>query len=399
MNSRVLILVFLLLPSTLWAQSSSYEISGYVKCLSSIADYPTVESNLYDQQVHTRINISWYPSDALRGQMDLRIRALYGDSLEELPGFSDEIITDYDITNLDWHMWDWKKSLGYGQIDRLWLDYTNNNLEITLGRQRIAWGTSMVWNVIDLFNPKSVLDFDYEEKPGADALRVQYYTGAVSKIELSLSPGEDSEHATVAGLYSINISGYDFYGIAGIRNNRWIAGGAWAGSILDGGFRGEFLISQSPDRDVSRNSPHTTAANESIFASDRTIASFVLSGDYTFPNTFYIHTEFLYNSNGKVENTGVFQQEAGDAGMLSPARWSIYQEFAYDITPLTRATVFGIYNPDDHSSIVVPMVTRSLSTNLDLLLIGFLTSGEQSSEFGSYGNSIHLRLKYSFSKS
>lgn len=391
-----ILLLLLILPCPLWAQPSSFEILGYVKYLSSISDYPGVKGNLYDQQVHARINTVWYPTDSLRGQMDVRIRAFYGDSIEKIPGFSEEIINNYDFTNLDTLMWDRKKSLGYGQIDRLWLDYTKNDLEITLGRQRIAWGTSLVWNVIDLFNPKSVLDFDYEEKPGSDAFRVQYYTGAISKAELSIKPGKDGGHSSIAGLYLMNISGYDFYTIAGIRNNRWMAGGAWAGDVLDGGFRGEVLVSQSPDRDASQSQSNLPVPGDSIFASHRTVVSFVLSGDYTFANTFYIHTECLFNSNGKRQNAGLFQQEASDAGMLSPARWSIYQEFAYDLTPLMRATLFGIFNPDDHSSIIVPMLSRSLRTNLDLLLIGFLPSGEPNSEFGVYGRSIYLRLKYSF---
>ena len=398
MKKQLLKILFLLLilPCSLKAQTSSFEISGYVKYLSSISDYPGVEGTLYDQLIHSRINTVWFPSDSLRGEMDIRMQAFYGDSIEKIPGFSEGIKTNYDFTNLDAVMWDRRKSIGYGQIDRLWLDYTKKDLQITLGRQRIAWGTSLVWNVIDLFNPKSVLDFDYEEKPGADALRMQYYTGAVSKTEFSIKPAKDYEHSTLAGLFSINISGYDFFCITGVRNNRWVAGGAWAGSVLDGGFRGEVLVSQSPDRDASRGSSSLLRSDESIFAYHRTVASFVLSGDYTFSNTFYIHTELLYNSNGKKENAGLFQQEAIDAGMLSPARWSIYQEFAYDITPLNRATLFGMYNPDDHSSIIVPMLSRSLNSNLDLLLIGFLPSGEQNTEFGVYGKSINLRLKYSF---
>ena len=385
-----------MLSCPLWAQSSSLEVSGYIKYLSSITDYPGIEDTLYDQLVHTRINTDWYPSDYLRGKMDIRIRAFYGDSVEKNPEFRREIKDNYDFTNLDAVIWDKRKSLGYGQIDRLFLDYTRHDLQLTLGRQRIAWGTSLVWNVIDLFNPKSVLDFDYEEKPGADAIRLQYYTGAVSKVELSMRPGKESESSTVAGLFSMNISEYDFYLIAGTRNNRWVAGGAWAGSVMDGGFRGEILLSQSPDRDSSRNNSLLPVSGESIFSSKRIVASFVLSGDYTFPNTFYIHTEVLYNSNGKRENAGLFYGEAAYAGMLSPARWSVYQEFAYDMTPLTRATIFGIYNPDDHSSILVPMLSRSLSTDLDLLLIGFLTSGKENTEFGAYGESINLRLKFSF---
>lgn len=398
MIKKILIILFVFLSSSfsIRAQSDSFDISGYIKYLSSVSDYPGIQGTLYDQLIHTRINTAWYPSDSLRGEMDMRLRIFYGDSVEKIPGFKKEITTNYDFTNFDAVMRDGRKSLGYGQIDRLWLDYTKKNLEVTLGRQRIAWGTALVWNVIDLFNPKSVLDFDYEEKPGADALRIQYYTGAVSKVELSARPGKDIEHSTVAGLFSINWANYDFFFIGGTRNNRWVAGGAWAGSVLDGGFRGEFLISQSPDRDVSRGNSLFPVPGESIFASHKTVASFVLSGDYTFTNTFYILTECLYNSNGKRKNAGLFQQEAIDAGMLSPAQWSIYQEFSYDITPLTKATIFGIFNPNDHSSIVVPMLSKSLKTNLDLLLIGFFPSGKAATEFGVYGKSIDIRLKYSF---
>jgi hypothetical protein len=82
--------------------------------------------------------------------------------------------------------------------------------------------------------------------------------------------------------------------------------------------------------------------------------------------------------------------------MLSPARWSYYQEFAYDISPLTRVALFGIFNPVDHSSIIVPQVTHSLTANLDLLVIGQFASGGRYSEFREYGKSITLRLKYSF---
>jgi hypothetical protein len=82
--------------------------------------------------------------------------------------------------------------------------------------------------------------------------------------------------------------------------------------------------------------------------------------------------------------------------MLSPARWSYYQEIAYDITPLTRASVYAIFNPVDHSSIAVPRLTYSITSNLDLLLIGQFSSGDLSSEFGMYPKSMTLRLKHSF---
>ena len=124
--------------------------------------------------------------------------------------------------------------------------------------------------------------------------------------------------------------------------------------------------------------------------------SFSLSGDYTFPNTFYIHTEILFNNSGKTSNTFLYQEEALQLGMLSAARWSIYQEFAYDITPLLRGTIFGIFNPNDKSFVIVPSFNYSVTANLDFYIIGLLFEGDPLTEFGEYGTSFYLRLKYSF---
>ena len=121
-----------------------------------------------------------------------------------------------------------------------------------------------------------------------------------------------------------------------------------------------------------------------------------MSGDYTFPNTFYIHTEILYNNNGKTSNTLLFQEEALSLGMLSAARLSIYQEFAYDITPLLRGTVFGIYNPNDKSYVIVPSLGYSVITNLDLYFAAFFFEGAPLTEYGDYGTTIYARIKYSF---
>ena len=137
--------------------------------------------------------------------------------------------------------------MGYLEVDRLWLDYYTQDLQITIGRQRVAWGTSWVWNPTDLFNPLNVLDFDYEERPATDAIRLQYYTGAVSKVDLTYKPAKELENQILAGLVSFNNWNYDFNLIAGMRFKRWLVGLSWVGDILDAGFRGEVLVSQTPN--------------------------------------------------------------------------------------------------------------------------------------------------------
>jgi hypothetical protein len=121
-----------------------------------------------------------------------------------------------------------------------------------------------------------------------------------------------------------------------------------------------------------------------------------LSGDYTFPNSLYFHTEVLYNGDGATEDAGLRWTLALARGELSPARWSIYQEVSGDMSPLLRGSLFGLFNPIDGSRIVVPSVSWSVGTNWDLLLIALLGGGNRLSEFGETGSSAFARVRWSF---
>ncbi|MEZ4983057.1 MAG: hypothetical protein R2769_16025 [Saprospiraceae bacterium] len=62
-------------------------------------------------------------------------------------------------------------------LDRLFVQYTYKQFEARLGRQRINWGISTIWNPNDIFNAYNFSDFDYEERPGSDAMLLKYYIG------------------------------------------------------------------------------------------------------------------------------------------------------------------------------------------------------------------------------
>ena len=122
----------------------------------------------------------------------------------------------------------------------------------------------------------------------------------------------------------------------------------------------------------------------------------VLSADYAFSNSFYVHTEALYNRSGLTQNAGLYQTQAQQLGLLTVSRWSLFQEFAYDLHPLVRLDVFALFNPNDRSYLIAPSVSWSALTNLDLYLIGFFSGGNALSEFGSFGRAAFCRLKWSF---
>ncbi len=378
----LLVALSLLAVSTASGRAGGAEVGGYVKSLSSwISNADSIPH--YDHLLHARLNTKWFPTDNLNGVMELRFRWYYGSSVEQTPDFARQLGHDAGLGKLGAVLWEGQESVAYGEIDRLYVNWNPGHWQATVGRQRIAWGTNLVWNTIDVFNPYSVLDFDYEERPAADAVRVQYYTGEVSKIELAVKPGSRTVQAITAAQWTTNTWDYDFHFLGGWRGHTWLAGTGWAGDIAGGGFRGEALVSEIPEELV-------------LPESGKVMISAALSGDYTFPNSFYIHTEALYNSQGVTENAALARPRAELLGLLSPARWSLYQEFSYDVTPLVRAGVFAIYNPDDHSAISSPSATWSVITNLDLTLLAFLFSGASLTEYGGLGTITYLRLKWSF---
>ncbi|NOX89041.1 MAG: hypothetical protein GXO77_08445 [Calditrichaeota bacterium] len=390
---RLKILFFLMIIPFL-VKGIDFETSGYVKYLFSGAKLPFIQKRLNDHLLHARLNTRWYVTSDLSFSLETRWRTYYGQSVEDIPDFKERITHDYEFSDLGWELIKKNRLFSFAEIDRLYLDYQAPKWQITLGRQRIAWGTSLVWNIIDLFNPMSILDFDYEERPGSDAVRFQYFTGSLSRIEFAYQPAPSNNKQIFALLWATHYGEYDLFFLAGMKHHRKTAGFAWTGYIKDAGFRGEFRVS-----DPLSEGPQTPAPLPELpsLTNDKRISvQGVLSFDYSFPNSFYVHSELLYNRNGRTRNAGFYQLQAAKADMLTPAKWSLFQEFAYDFHPLVRGDVFVFYNPDDRSGLIAPSVSWSVFTNVDLYLIGFVIRGKSSSEFGAMGNAGFLRLKYSF---
>lgn len=80
--------------------------------------------------------------------------------------------------------WAWSStkyhSLLYTTWDRLFWEWQMASSVIRVGRQRVNWGVSGVWNPNDWFHASDYLDFSYTEKKGVDALRWQWFPGEVS---------------------------------------------------------------------------------------------------------------------------------------------------------------------------------------------------------------------------
>ena len=100
--------------------------------------------------------------------------------------YSDLIGTDQGWVDLSWNLLDEQSFFLNTTIDRLWVDLNYGKFQARIGRQRINWGQTLVWNPNDIFNVYSFFDFDYVERPGSDAIRLQYYPDSSSALNLQL---------------------------------------------------------------------------------------------------------------------------------------------------------------------------------------------------------------------
>ena len=266
-------------------------------------------------------------------------------------------------------------------IDRLSGEWSKGKWDITLGRQRINWGINTVWTPNDIFNTFNYFDFDYEERPGSDAARVQYTLGSASSLELAASPGKTDSLHIGALMYHLNKWNFDFQGFAGVYHRDFATGVGWAGNIRGAGFKGEITW-------FTPYGHHLDTA--SLLAS--------LSLDYGFRNGIYVLISGLYNSLGgdTILQIAQLQSATLSAKNSFPFKYTGFAEISYSFTPILKTTLAAMYSPSGHSLIVLPTITYSIANNWVLDLVGQSFFSKQKNSYQSLGTSVYLRLKWGF---
>ncbi len=396
----MLLLAFYCAVPTTAAGLLEWTAGGYLKDFLTRSETPSADSaagpGMWQNTLQLRLNLHLYPTQTVTAALESRHLLVFQRNVGIETGYG-RLVTpqgDYyfDLDGIRTR----RNSVLRTTIDRLYADWTYRSLEVTAGRQRIAWGTCLVWNPVDLFNPYNVLDFDYEEKPGTDAFRIQMYTGAVSTVEVAGAPGRTGREAAYGIRCVTGLRGYDLGVVGGWERRFWRMGMEWAGQIAGGGFRGEALYSRPGETIVLGAQVGTGPSDGTVSGEARDFWTLALSYDYTFHNSFYIHDELLYNGLGATDDAGLRRTETAVTGELSPARYSVFHEFAYDLTPLLRADIFALLNPRDHSWICISTLAYSLSADWEVSAYAIPSGGRSGSEFGDIPGQVALRIRYDF---
>lgn len=399
MNIRNIIILSILLScsGTITAQESykpkKFEFSGHLETLEMVWIKKFDSTWQTMNTIYNRLNFSWFPNKSLTFRAGMRNLVDYGQIVTMVNLLSKYYPNQQDYEKLvvkdagffgltrAWSSGD--SYVFYSNIDRINLQYTRGKFEATLGRQRINWGINLVWNPNDIFNTFNYFNFDYIERPGCDALRLQYYTGMTSSAQLAIKIDHE-ENITFAGMYKFTNWKYDIQLLGGKMNDDYVVGAGWSGQIEKAGFNGEFSYFHSQE-----NFSDTAGI---------LVASFGIN--YTFKNSLYLQGSALYNSNGTTGKASRGNMFAMDLDVspknLSLARYSLFGQASYPITPLINASFAGIWNPNDKSGFLGPSVDFSLKENLSFLVTAQVFMGGKGTEFGDYGKLAYMRLKWSF---
>jgi len=376
-----LILLLFFQSETLFPQEKKSVVpGGYLTTMQSAIFDSLSGPVIYENLLHNRLNFKVYLNDHITFASEFRNRLFTGDMVRSWPGYAEMIGADEGCVDMSWNIVDRNSFFLNTTIDRLWLDLNYDKFQVRIGRQRINWGQTFVWNPNDIFNAYSFFDFDYVERPGSDAVRLQYYPTWSSAIELAVKADIDDD-ITAAGLYRLSKWGYDIQFLAGYSNSSDIvAGGGWSGSIGTVSFRGE-----------------GTWFHPLESFGDTTGTTIITAGiDKIFKDNSMVQVQLMY-CNNPLEPDNFTNLYSGNlsAKDLAFSEFSAFGQFTWAATPLLNIGISGMWFPDLKGYFAGPALDYSLAENIDFSLIW----QHFNSVMGGERNKINLaflRLKYSF---
>lgn len=374
LHTRILGCLILLLPARLFAQSR-VDIKGFVKDLQEMFFIDNPDSIAAANIIHNRLNITWYADEHFSLNAQARTRVLAGQGLEniELSVQEDEFI-ELPRLSIDENAFKVRSV-----IDRLFLNYSSDEIQVRIGRQRVNWGVNVLWNPNDIFNTYNFLDFDYEERPGSDAIRAQYNAGTAWSLDAAYKPSRTKNKSIAGALLKTNKWGYDWQLLMGIYKEDLVIGGAWAGSISDAGFKGEFSYFRSKEN----------------FSSDRGLLSVALEGDYAFEDGWYVNGSFLFKSDTSPVSV-ITSNSTLSAKHLTPYKYTYGLNIAKQLNPLFSAKLWALYTPSNNSLILFPLLSWSAADNLGIDFIWQSFFSDMRGSFRTNWNVVTLRTKWSF---
>jgi len=293
-------------------------------------------------------------------------------------------------------------------LDRLYLSIALDNADIYLGRQAISWGSARVINPTDIIAPYTFQELDTEERVGVDALRIRIPTGFMGEIDAGYVAGRhfqfDKSALFLRGKTYLAETDVSLMLVEFQKN--LMAGADFARSIGDAGSWLEAAYVW--------NNPFSAAYNsyKNYFRASAGM-------DYNFTGGLYGFVEVHYNEAGVTNPRDYlfnYQQNSAYSrgAVYLLAKKYFMPGFSYQLTPLLTLNGQVIYNVDDRSAFLAPVLEYNMTQNMYLNAGIYFSTGQSidtiiapsptqsqpipipRSEFGTYPDIYYASFRWYF---
>jgi len=253
---------------------------------------------------------------------------------------------------------------------------------LTIGRQRIAWGTARFWSPADLFNPIDPLEVEGDVRQGVDAAQLEWMIGSRLRTAWVYAPQSPADRSTGAGRMATTVGEWDVAAFGGRFTGDWVGGGDVAGQWHGAGLRAELTY-------------HWRRAASPLHNALRLAAG----SDYAFPRV-YLVAEYFYNQG---QPACVAQQGCDLSAFFAPMTelFTLHRHFAsagvrYTVTPLVSAELYSVVDLAGSSCFFNPIVRYNVWTNVDLAAGAQLFGGPSGGEFHGIPQLVFAQLDIHF---
>jgi hypothetical protein len=358
-----------------WAQPPAaidpvwkFHFGGYYKSLFSDSQSLFTDESYGDSLNRLRLSLEGRRGAAVFFHVDMDNEAHFG-NLIGLPDFelvrARQAPAYFDLLHINADKphayWDTSLYRGYVAL-------RSGRATLTVGRQRIAWGTARFWSPADVFNPLSPLQIEAEERQGVDAAQLELSLPQNLTWTLVYAPQAGFNRSSAATRLATTWHNYDVAGFVGRFAGDWMAGGDFAGQWGGAGLRGE--------------ATYTWRSNPA----ERNALRFTFGSDYAFTPKLYLVGEYFYNQG---QPSGLEPGRGFDPAVLLRFTREIFtlrRHFLsagtrYEVTPLLHLEGYAVADLQGPSVFFMPIARYGLTANTEVAAGGQLFGVAQGGEF------------------
>lgn len=268
-------------------------------------------------------------------------------------------------------------------LDRAQVRWLTDRLEVSVGRQAVTWGSSLIWTPTDLFAGFSPTEIDRDEKLGVDVIRTLWTPEGERYVDLIFEPLDESapyqmkwEESSLAARAGASVGEYEISALGGQVAGDGVVGADFTGYARDAGLRGEVVYShvrESDQRDYWRA---------------------VISIDYGFAAAWnpYVAAEYFYNGLGTDDPDDYVERLSESSVQRAFVRGNAFnlgRHYLGNIVQVTPSALWALQattliNLVDGSVQEFATATRSLFENMDLQVGVNVGIGPSGTEFGGF---------------